>query len=204
VDELAVRPASRPLAGNRLLATSIAIIVPTIAIGLYARLGDVRSLAKTEVAASAGAVVKRAPDAKEPIDAAGWQRVARAYTEQQRHAEAADAYAHAAALAPGDAYLLAEQAEAIAMANGRDLSGEPMRILQAALALEPRHPRALALAGVAAYTEGDYATAIAYWERLRALLPAGSENARKIEGRLAEARAVMEGQAKSAAGARSR
>ena len=73
-----------------------------------------------------------------------------------------------------DAGVWVEYAEAVGMARGRTLVGEPQRLLLKALELDSRHPQALDLAGSAAWETGDYAGAIAYWKRLLVLLPPGS------------------------------
>jgi cytochrome c-type biogenesis protein CcmH len=73
-----------------------------------------------------------------------------------------------------DAGVWVEYAEAVGMAQGRTLAGEPQRLLLKALELDGRHPQALDLAGSAAWETGDYASAVAYWKRLLLLLPPGS------------------------------
>jgi cytochrome c-type biogenesis protein CcmH len=57
--------------------------------------------------------------------------------------------------------------------------------IDAALALDPDHPKALALAGMAAYRQGDHALARRRWEHLHALLPPDSEAASRVEADLA-------------------
>lgn len=73
-----------------------------------------------------------------------------------------------------DAGVWVEYAEAVGMAQGRTLAGEPQRLVLKALELDGRHPQALDLAGSAAWETGDFAGAVAYWKRLLVLLPPGS------------------------------
>lgn len=99
------------------------------------------------------------------------------------------------ALLPEDPRLLAKFAVILAIANGGDLNGKPMELLQAALKLDPNHRRSLALAGTAAYNNKDYAAAIGYWERLAKTYPPASDGARKVAERIAEARAMANAKA---------
>src|SRR2546427_731387 len=90
-----------------------------------------------------------------PDDADGWALLARSYQALGRFPEAADAYAHADALIPDNAALLADYADVLAMAQGRKLAGKPAALAQRALAIDPKHRKALALAATAALEAGD-------------------------------------------------
>jgi cytochrome c-type biogenesis protein CcmH len=59
-----------------------------------------------------------------------------------------------------------------------------------ALAIDPDQWKALALAGTAALERKDYKQAIAYWERLRKVLPPDSGMEQSVEASIAEARAL--------------
>ncbi|MGE4088405.1 MAG: tetratricopeptide repeat protein [Immundisolibacter sp.] len=124
---------------------------------------------------------------REPHDARGWVMLARSYTALGRYRDAVTAYGRAAELLPGDAGVLADQADALAAAQGRRLGGGPVRLVQQALDADPRHPKALALAGSAAFEAHDYAGACGYWTRAIAVLPPGSPMARSVAGSLHEA-----------------
>jgi cytochrome c-type biogenesis protein CcmH len=65
-------------------------------------------------------------------------------------------------------------------------AGRRRRPSRPALAIDPGHPKALALAGMAAYKRGDLAQARQHWEKVLAVLPADSDAARKIEADLAQ------------------
>ena len=90
--------------------------------------------------------------------------------------------------APDDAYRLALWAQAAYLANKRQLTPELRQALQRALELEPAQKTALGLLGVDAYTRDDYATAIAYWQRMIQILPPGSAEAMMISDGLQRAR----------------
>lgn len=102
----------------------------------------------------------------EPDSVEGWAILARSYARMGRHAEAVPAFEKAVSLAPDDARLLADYADTVAMKNGRNLEGEPTKLVERALKLEPDNAKALALAGTAAFNRKDYPTAVRHWERL--------------------------------------
>ena len=111
----------------------------------------------------------------------------RSYAALGRYADGATALKRAVDLLPPDAGLLADLADLTGMAQGRRLAGEPARLVQAALDLDPRHVKALALAGSVAFEARDYAAARDLWERLAAQLPAESPLLRSVRGSIAEA-----------------
>src|SRR5664279_385441 len=117
-----------------------------------------------------------------------------------KFAESSKAYAALSKLLPNDAQVLADYADALAVANGRSLAGEPTALVKKALALDPRNLKALALAGTAAYERKDVAEAIGYWQRALAASPDPAFR-EQIEGSLAEARATAGGEPASAASA---
>ena len=119
----------------------------------------------------------------------------RSYSALGRFKEAAEAFGRAVKLMPAEAQLLADYADALGMAQGRSLKGEPSRIIARALAADPDHFKSLALAGTAAFEIGDYAAAIRHWERLAQKIPADSEFAQSIAASLAEARQLAGGAA---------
>jgi cytochrome c-type biogenesis protein CcmH len=125
-----------------------------------------------------------------PEDAEGWMLLGRSYGTLEKYDRAAQAYARAAKLLPKDAGLLADYADALAMANGRSLAGEPFAIVKRALEIDPAHIKALALAGSAEFDGGRYSAAIAYWERILKIAPPESEFARSVSASIAEARTL--------------
>jgi cytochrome c-type biogenesis protein CcmH len=127
---------------------------------------------------------------REPANAEGWTMLARTYYVLQRYPEAARAFERAVALAPDVPDLLADYADALAAAAGGSLEGPPLQLVQRALAIDPAHWKALALAGTAAFNRQDYRQAVAYWERLRPALPPQSDVARSIAASIAEARTL--------------
>lgn len=124
-----------------------------------------------------------------PKDLDAWRLLGRAELERGRVDEARIAFERAMALAPEDAGPMVDYADALAQSQGAVLTGRPIELVQRALAIDPRHPKALALAGAYEVGRSDYPAAIALWQRLLAVLPADSDQARQVEGFLADLRA---------------
>ena len=197
-------------------AGATAIVIVASAWGLYAWRGNPLAIER-EAPASVGPIAGK-PAATAPLpsmdvlaqrlalklrtqtpeDGEGWALLARSYVELKQYREAADAFAKATKLVPADATLLADYADALGMADGKTLRGEPATLVQRALKADPRHPKALSLAASVAFEEKKYREAMSYWQRLAAILPKDSEEARRVEVNIAEARALMEGKALAA------
>ena len=125
----------------------------------------------------------------EPNNLEGWTMLARSYYALQRFGDATKAFERAIALAPNDAGLHADFADAIASSQDGKFSGRPLELIQKALALDPAHVKALALAGSEAYERGAFTAAIAYWQRVQAVLPQGSPLAERVSASISDARA---------------
>lgn len=143
-------------------------------------------LVPEQVAAMVDQLSQRLKD--KPDDADGWLMLARSQVVLGRHAQAVEAFKQAARLQPDDATLLADYADALAMANGRRLDGEPTTLVERALELDSGNPKALALAGTAAFDRRDYPAAVRHWEKLVEVKPDDDTFAQQIRGSIAEAR----------------
>ena len=89
--------------------------------------------------------------------------------------EALLAFERLVKLRPDDANTLVDYADALAVKNGRSLQGEPLRLIERALQLEPDNLKALVLAGSAAFDREDHAVAVRYWDRVVSIGPEGQE-----------------------------
>jgi len=127
--------------------------------------------------------VKQAPD-----DSAAWAMLAHSQAMLGDFEAARKAYARLAELRPQDAQVLADYADAVGMAQGRKLAGEPAALITRALALDAKNLKALALAGREAFERRNYAQAIAFWERAKAVATEPALAA-EIDANIAEARA---------------
>jgi len=183
----------------------VALVLPVGALALYALLGRPAALEAGRQSAAAAGTAPHAMSREQmegmveqlaarlqqsPQDADGWHMLARSYVAVERLPEAAQAYDRAAALAPTNPTVLADYADTLAMVNGRSLEGRPTELVQAALAADPRHAKALSLAGTAAFNRGDFAAAVAFWQRLQAVLPAQSQQAGAVAASIAQAQAA--------------
>ena len=185
----AARPAGR---GAGFL---VAAAVPICAAALYLVVGnpeaidpqpDQNSVSAAQIEAMVSRLAARMRENPEDIE--GWKMLGRSYGVLGRFDEAADAYAKAAARAPRDAQLLVDFADVLAMARGQRLEGEPEKLIQRALEIDPGNLKGLALAGTLAYGRKDYAGAAAYWQRMLPQVPPDSQDARTIRENVDEAR----------------
>jgi cytochrome c-type biogenesis protein CcmH len=182
----------------------IGVFIPLTAILLYLYLGNLEGLVALghpaadlssttadqfqDMAAKLAARMQQNPG-----DAEGWKLLGRTYRAMERFGEANDAYKKAVDLTPQDADLLADYAESLALAAGRSLAGEPTRLLDRALKLDPRNTKVLTLSGSAAYERKDYETAIGYWETVIKQSSIGSELAQALQKGVDESRARLTG-----------
>lgn len=109
--------------------------------------------------------------AEDPSEIDGWRLLARAYTAQERHADARDALARALVVAPDEADLLADAAEARANADkDHRFDDKAVQMLRHALEKQPMHQRARWFLGIAQRQAGQPAEAAKTWEPLLAIV----------------------------------
>ncbi len=133
----------------------------------------------------------RAPQAT-PSRAEALLASAEKYRRGRQFKEACAAYAAAAGLGSMSADSWADYADAQASMSGH-LAGEPEKSLAEALALDPQHTKALWLKASLAYEQHRYSEALATWQKLLALVPPGSSDARIVEANIAEATRLANG-----------
>lgn len=186
------------------LPFSIAMLIPLLAVLLYLQLGTPEGLAvASHTARNAPSITPEQFDdmtaklaarlESNPNDAEGWMMLGRAYRVLERYQDATGAFSKAAALKPGDANLLTDYAEVLALAGGRKLAGEPARLLERALGIDPGNDKALALSGSAAFERKDYKAAIRHWETLLRQPGVSGELAQALQTGIGEARALSQG-----------
>lgn len=198
----------RPTRAGRARTTAVLLAagVPLLALALYLRVGSPDAVLAPELAAVEGGTVTQAqieamveqlaqrlakPPAGEQPDPQAWEMLARSYASLQRFADADRAYIRAIELAPKNAQLLADRADVLAMLQGQRADGEPTRLIEQALAMDPNNLKALALAGTAALERKDAAAAVRYWSRARELAPPGSDFVAGLDRSLEVARAGL-------------
>jgi len=197
-------PRPRAAKPGRMAAIAAGIAIPLVAILLYLAVGNPAALAPQADSHGItrqqieGMVERLAARMKEnPDDATGWVMLGRSYAVLDRFPEAVSAYANAVKRSPPDAQLLADYADALAMAQGRRLQGEPARIIVQALKVDPRNVKALALAGTAAFEKHDFKGAIAHWRKILEVVPPDSDMAESIRDSIADAEKLAGGAVKA-------
>ncbi len=181
---------------------ALVVALPALAFGLYALFGEPDALrrgstAELSAADPAPGTPVRREDlvrhlAHNPRDGRGWVLLARIDFAADQFAAAADSYRKALAASPKiatDAGIWCEYADALGMAQGGTLAGLPREHVMRALALDPSHPKALEMAGSAAFEQGEFAAAARYWRTLLARLPERSAEHRELSAAIARVEA---------------
>lgn len=197
--------------GNRNVATIALVVlaIPLLAVSLYLWLGNTRALTPQPAAEQMpmqgmtdegghqnfSAVLDNltARLKEQPNDIEGWVMLGRTYAMMQRFPEAKVAYEKVIAMVPDDAELLTDYADIVAMTNNGSLMGQPLELINKALRLDPKNPKALALAGTAEFEQKRFSQAAIYWEQLLALVPPESDLARSVSNSIAEAKSLAAG-----------
>ena len=193
-----------PPSSGRWWGIAAVIAVPVLTISLYLTLGKPggvdaqhktawadkpqQEITQEQINAMVAGLAKKL-EAK-PDDGEGWAMLGRSYATMRRYGDSSAAYARAAALLPNNAQLLADYADVLAMNNGRNMLGEPEKIIQQALQADPNNIKALALAGTVAFQRKDYRNAIELWQKLLNLVPADSPIAHSISANISQAQGL--------------
>jgi cytochrome c-type biogenesis protein CcmH len=182
---------------------ALCLMLPVCAVLLYGAWGSPMGLDPSALARSApdegpnatvtpekiaqmvGQLERRLQDEPNNVDA--WVMLARLQRSQEKFPASEKSFAKALALTPDDD-LAVERAEVVAQVQGGDFSGEPWAVINRILKANPNQNNALLLAGSASFSEGRFAQAIQYWERVRASLPPQSEDINALDSALAQAR----------------
>lgn len=183
------------------LAAAVAIAIPLLVIPFYLTVGAPQALDAEKVAAQqqSGAhdlsperIAQMVDQVKarlksNPDDIDAWVMLAKTSLAIGRYDESVLAFRELIRRVPPDAQLMADFADTLAIANGRSLEGEPQKLIEQALALDPMNVKALALAGTIAYQKKDFSKAASLWRRILESTPPESEFAEQIRGSIAEA-----------------
>ncbi len=155
----------------------LALGLPAAAIGLYLVLGspglpdmplaERRSAERGEQfdIAMLAERLRRRLEAGEG-DIRGWTLLARTYLTLGRYDRAVDAYQRALGLDSGDPALHSAYGEALVFAAGGTVTPQSRAAFEAALAIEPREPRARFYLALAAYQAGETRRALDLWVAL--------------------------------------
>ena len=117
-----------------------------------------------------------------PGDLNGWLRLGRSYGVLGDKEKSADAYEHAAKLAPDDVSIPLAEVEVLAGSSdpSTPFPERAMSALQRAAALRPDEPGVLWYLGLAAAQQRRFGEAQSYWQRLLPQLPEDSEERKSV------------------------
>ena len=181
----------------RLVTAGVLLLgVPLLATALYLHLGQPQAV-QTEAQrisaspqatlADVDAMVRQMaqalenPPAGQAPDPNAWAMLARTQAGLQRWADADRSLQRALALQPDQADWLADRADILGLVGTPGAPAEAARLVARALQLNPDHPKALALAGGAAWERQDMAAAEAHWRRARSQVADGSAFAANLD-----------------------
>ncbi len=193
IDDTAATEVAAAAGFGRGNAIAIGILLPLIAIGLYALLGSPAAVLPGEVqtqratadmeqlTAKLAAKLEQSPDNPE-----GWAMLARSYKSLGRWDDAERAFTRIGPELNRNAELLAELAEMLVQKNN-GFDDRSRQLVQQALRLEPGNMLALFMGGGDAFGSGRYAEAAALWQKLLPQLEPGSEDAQMVEANIAKA-----------------
>jgi cytochrome c-type biogenesis protein CcmH len=158
------------------VVVAIAVLVPVLALVTFSRLSEQIQFIDTPVGDNSAEARQAANESRQllgqleqhPKQAKLWAQLGARYMEMQRPHEARQAYEKALHLGMDDPELLIRLAHAIGQVQRGNLSGEPTKLIQRALAKDPENPPALIWAGLASFQQGDFKSALVYWKKVEA------------------------------------
>lgn len=189
--------AAEPAAPQRsfVAALVVAVSLPLAALATYGWLGEPDGLSPQKAAAhndkhpdlEAMAASLASKLESDSGNVQRWVMLGRTYRALEQYDKALEAYQKALGLGADDDIAL-ERAEILAQKNGGSFEGEPWRVIRQVLAKNARHYGGVLLGGSAAYAEGNYPQAIAYWTLAREQLDADDQDAPGLDNALNKAR----------------
>ncbi|HBP0978943.1 c-type cytochrome biogenesis protein CcmI [Comamonas sp. Y6] len=191
-----------PPAGSKRAAIAVAVLLPIATVLTYSYLGNPAAINPPPQVRSAGTMTEadiqamvaslQARLAQHPDDPEGWLMLARSYRYFGDDEKAVDAFIRANNLVQNDPQALSEYAESLSKIRSSSFEGEPTRLLERALELDPNAALALTLAGAAAVQRRDYQTAIEHWKKLLEMMPPDSEAAKIVAAGIERAQSEQE------------
>jgi len=194
---------SAPSTSGNKAAIVVGLLVPLVAIGLYVELGEKQGLEPEKFRAGMttegheGTLEEQVRGLQDyiqenPDDLEAWTMLARSYYFMKQYQGSSDAFARAVGMTDEkDPDLLADYADALAMASGRNMSGKPYELVTKAMQIQPFHQKSLWLAATATYQVKDYKTTLEYWQKLIQLFPEGSDNYLQMQRNIAEVKEFL-------------
>lgn len=194
-------PVAVPRNPAKILALLLVLLIPLASVSLYLKIGNPGAMLPQQQAQTAeGFGLLRSDVALQELEAKlaakpqnpdGWLILARSYAELQRYADSVRAYEHLVKLVPNESQIWTNYADVMAMNNNQSLLGEPTKLINKALQLDPENTTALALAGSSDMERGDFAAAIMHWQKLLNLLPPDYPQIQMIHDGINQARVFL-------------
>lgn len=176
--------------GHIVAAVMVALFVPIAAGALYLKLGNPSAITQVKTQGSPvannsaaqgnpqaqlpGPLVDLLPKLEErlatsPDDVEGWRLLGRSYLSIREYGGAQKAFGKALALDETDVPTMTQLAESIAMSRNGELSGEPMALLNNAIAIQPQHEHTLWLRSIGLQQAGNHQEALVGFNLLMGL-----------------------------------
>ncbi|WP_434982679.1 tetratricopeptide repeat protein [Xanthomonas arboricola] len=191
--------------GNARYSLPIVLVLglPIATAGLYRLVGTPDAIARrvhataqlTDAPAVAAGEQARAAEAN--ADAAqeqaleSWMQQARTHEQDNRPADAREAYAQALKIAPDlSAAIVGWVAADMATRSDFAIDADSRSRLQQVVAREPDHQRGLWLLGISDFQQQDYRAASEHWRHLHGLLDAGSPMQKAVADKIAVAESL--------------
>lgn len=162
----------------RSLSALLVIAVPLLTLFLYTQVGTPEGIEpepgpNAELREMLGDLTRRVRQQPQDIDA--WNRLGMIWKQMQQYPAAEAAFRRVIFIDPSDTYARVELAETLLYASGRaQLPGSSRELLDSVLVDDPDNQKALWLAGLGAFHDGQQQRALALWTRLRDQLPDGN------------------------------
>lgn len=171
------------------LAGLLAVSVPLLALFLYSQVGTPEGIDPApgpngELREILGDLTARVRSEPEDVDA--WNRLGMIWKQLQQYPASEGAFRRVIYIEPENEFARVELAETLLYASNRAQLPEASReLLDSVLADNPDNQKALWLAGLGAFHQGDDRSALRLWTRLRDLLPEGNVRQR-VSDQIAE------------------
>lgn len=194
----AARPPAPRKRQRTLLAVVLATLVVTLPLAFYRTTGMPEAVLpgfetasrQQDVHALLAELEQRL--AEQPKLVEGWLMLGRSRLGLGEHDKAIAALETALQLDSDDPALAAQIRTDLADALGQkaraNLSGRPWELIEQALKLQPRHPKAMALAGAYQLSQNRPQAALDYWEPLLQVLPPDSSQYQQVKNYIADVR----------------
>ena len=198
-DDLDIAQPQAASAQGRWMSYLLMVLIPVLAAGLYAGLGNYKAINPTpemlgtdKPAMPNQEAINKMVDGlaekmkTDPNNAEGWLMLGKSYKYMEQYQKSADAFAQAYKLLGDKPDVMLAYAEALSFTNDDNVSGKSAELVFKALKIEPNNPNALWLAGMSKAQAGEFMAAKELWTKLAASLPKGSEALQETQTLLAK------------------